>query len=91
MASRWALSYSAEATQQLHKMDRPTAQRLIKYLEERVIALDDPRKMGKALRGSKWGDCWRYRCGDYRIVVRLLDDDVVVMVMRVGHRKNVYV
>lgn len=67
-----------------------TSRRIVRYLEERVVASDDPRRLGRALRGSKWEDCWRYRCGDYRIVVRIIDRDVVVVVLRVGHRKNVY-
>jgi len=87
---RWNLSYSSEAVRQLRQLDQSTTRRLIKYLEERVLALDDPRRAGKALRGSKWEDCWRYRCGDYRIIVRIIDRDLVVMVLRIGHRKNVY-
>lgn len=88
--SSWSILYSSEATRQLQSLDRTMARRLVKYLEERVMTLDNPRKIGKALRGSKWEDSWRYRCGDYRIIVRLIDRDVVVMVLRVGHRKNVY-
>jgi len=90
MSKQWTLGYLSEAVRQLQSLDKPTNRRLIKYLEERVITLDDPRKLGKALRGSKWEDCWRYRCGDYRIIVKIIDQDVVVMVLRVGHRKNIY-
>ena len=71
-------------------MDHPVRKQLVDYLEERVLPLENPRMMGKALKGRKWGDCWRYRSGDYRIIVRLLDEEVVVMVLRVGNRKEVY-
>lgn len=90
MPARWNLSYTSEAVRQLRQLDQPMSRRLIKNLEERVMALDDPRRSGKALHGSEWGDCWRYRCGDYRIIVRIVDQDLVVVVLRVGHRKNVY-
>ena len=90
MAPRWSLIYSAEATRQLRDLDPPNSRRLVKYLEERVLTSDDPRRLGKAQRGSEWGDCWRYRCGDYRIIANIVDRDVVVVVLRVGHRKNVY-
>ena len=87
MSNQWSLSYSSEAARQLRDMDRSTSRRLVKYLEERVVTLDDPRQNGKALRGSQWGECWRYRCGDYRIIVKILDADLIVMILRVGHRK----
>jgi len=90
MPTRWSLSYSSEAVRQLQGMDPPASRRLVKYLEDRVANLEDPRQAGKALQGSRWGDCWRYRCGDYRIIVKIVDDDLVVMILRVGHRKNVY-
>jgi mRNA interferase RelE/StbE len=90
MSTKWTLSYSSEAVRQLRGIDTPTSRRLVKYLEERVASLDDPRQSGRSLRGSQWGECWRYRCGDYRIIVKILDDELVVMILRVGHRKNVY-
>jgi mRNA interferase RelE/StbE len=89
MPSRWSLSYSSEAVRQLRGMDLHASRRLVKYLEDRVATLDDPRQTGKTLQGSRWGECWRYRCGDYRIIVKILDDELVAMILRVGHRKNV--
>jgi len=71
-------------------MDRHDSLRVVKYMEERVVKLDDPRRLGRALKGSKWEDCWRYRCGDYRIIVRIMDEDVVVVVLKVSNRKDVY-
>lgn len=90
MPRSWSLSYSVEASRQLQKLDTTASYKIVRYLEERIMTCHDPRKMGKALRGSTWEDCWRYRCGDYRIIVRIIDSDVVVVVLRVGHRKNVY-
>lgn len=86
----WRLLYSDEAARQLRSMDRHDSLRVVKYMEERVVKLDDPRRLGRALKGSKWEDCWRYRCGDYRIIVRIMDEDVVVVVLKVSNRKDVY-
>lgn len=90
MPSHWRLLYSKSVLKELGKLDGTVAGRLTKYMSERVMVLDDPRKLGKALKGSTWGDMWRYRCGDYRIIAQIVDLDVVVIVVRVGHRKDVY-
>ena len=90
MARSWRLSYTTEAIKNLKGMDLQVSRRLLKFLSERVAVLDDPSRLGKALKGSQWGDCWRYRCGDYRIIVNIIDGELVVMVMRVGHRKEIY-
>lgn len=90
MPRQWQLRYAPEAIRNLDAMDCQVSKRLVDYLNERVLPLEDPRTMGKVLRGSKWGGCWRYRCGDYRIIVRFLDQEMVVMVLRTGNRKDVY-
>lgn len=67
----------------------PVAQKaIILYLDE-ISHLEDPRSRGKALVGNKAG-FWRYRVGDYRIICRLLDSEMVVYVLKIGHRKNIY-
>ena len=86
----WHLIYSDEASRALKKLDRQASKKIVRYLNEHVLTLEDPRSVGKALKGSKWGDYWRYRCGDYRIIVDIQDDEVVVLVLRIGHRKDVY-
>lgn len=86
----WTITYTQEAARQLRGLDRHESRRIVAYLEERVLTAADPRQLGKALRGSKWEDCWRYRSGVYRIIVKILDKELVVMVLRVGHRKDVY-
>jgi mRNA interferase RelE/StbE len=71
-------------------MDRYESQKLIAYMRERVLPLSDPRSLGKSLKGPKLGKYWRYRCGSYRIIANIIDQDLVVMVVRVGNRKDVY-
>jgi mRNA interferase RelE/StbE len=62
---------------------------LIAYLEQRVIASGNPRRLGKLLRGDK-GEFWSYRIGDYRIIAMIEDKRLVVVVVSVGHRREVY-
>jgi mRNA interferase RelE/StbE len=57
---------------------------------ERVAVLDDPRSIGEALVGPRLGDRWKYRVGDYRIIADIQDDVLVVYVVKVGNRREVY-
>jgi len=68
----------------------PDAQRtILRYLRERIATAADPRRFGHALTGDKKG-LWRYRVGDYRIVASIEDSRFVVLVVTVGHRREVY-
>ena len=55
-----------------------------------VAKLDDPRSIGEALHGSRLGEMWKYRVGDYRLICKIDDDRLIVLVLRVGHRKEIY-
>lgn len=66
------------------------ARRLTAFLRERVAPLENPRSLGEALTGSHLGQFWRYRVGDYRIVCDIQDRQVVVLVLKIGHRREVY-
>ena len=85
----WTIELSATADKQLGKLDREVGKRIRKYLD-RVAALTEPRSLGAALQGSKLGELWRYRVGDYRIICSIEDTRVVVLVLRIGHRSEVY-
>ena len=82
----WTLKFTATAAKQLSRLDRPVQRRILKFLEE--IAQGDPRGKGKAMQGD--AHAWRYRVGDYRIICDLVDRELVVYVIRVGHRGEVY-
>ena len=86
----WSVEIDAAAAKELRKLDPPVARRLLAFLRQRVATLDDPRSIGEALRGDDLGRFWKYRLGDYRIVVRLVDQRLVVIVVRIGHRRDVY-
>ncbi len=86
----WNVELSAEVDRALCKLDVQHTKRILRFLHERVAKLDDPRSIGKALRGSRLGEFWKYRVGDYRLMCKIEDRRLVVLVLRVGHRKEIY-
>jgi len=69
----WRIEFDPSAEKELGKLDREAAQRILKFLFDRVAKLDDPRGIGEALKGSKLGNFWKYRVGDYRIITDIQD------------------
>ena len=86
----YGVELSAEVARELGKLDRQQAKRILKFLHERVPKLEGPRSIGKALHGSRLGEFWKYRVGDYRLICKIEDDRLIVLVLRVGHRKEIY-
>ena len=66
------------------------ARRILAFLHGRIAPLDDPRSIGEALKGSKLGDFWKYRVGDYRVIASIEDGALRILVVRIGNRKEVY-
>ena len=85
----WTIEYTDSARRQLRKLDKPSARRILDYMNQRIAPLEDARSSGKALRGPL-GEFWRYRVGEYRIICELLDKELRVLVVRVGGRKDIY-
>ena len=86
----WRIELGRDAEKALDKLDRPVAQRILRFLYERVAPLEDPRSIGEALKGSKLGEFWKYRVGDYRIISSIEDGEFRILVVRVGNRRAVY-
>jgi len=86
----WKVEIDRAALRDLSRLDRQTARRILAFLYDRVAALDDPRSIGEALRGSRLGEFWKYRIGAYRVIARIEDAEVCVFVVRVGNRRDVY-
>lgn len=86
----WRIELDDKAKKSLASLDKPVAKRLTTFLRERVSVLDDPRSIGQALKGSKLGEFWKYRVGDYRIIASIEDEALRVLVVQVGNRKDVY-
>lgn len=86
----WRIELTQSAEKQLAKLDKPMAKRLLDYLRGRLAMADDPRSLGSALKGSKLGEFWKYRVGDYRIIARIEDGKLTILVVRIGNRREVY-
>ena len=86
----WLIKFDEAAEKDLAKLDKQVAKRITSFLRQRVAPLDDPRSIGEALKGSKLGDFWKYRVGDYRIIASIEDQALRVLVLKVGNRREVY-
>ncbi len=85
----WTIEYIDTGRRQLHKLDKTSARRIVDYPDQRIAPLEDVRSLGKALRGPL-GEFWRYRVGEYRVICEVLDQQVRILVVRVGGRKDIY-
>jgi len=85
----WRVEFDRDAARDLKRLDSAAQRAVLRFLRERVATTEDPRHFGKPLVGDMKG-LWRYRVGDYRIVARIEDDRLIVLVVTVGHRREVY-
>jgi mRNA interferase RelE/StbE len=86
----WLIKIQDAAEKDIGKLDRVVAKRIISFLRDRLAPLDDPRSIGEALKGTRLGEYWKYRIGDYRIISRIEDNQITVYVIRVGNRREIY-
>ena len=86
----WRVEFDPAAAKELGKLERQVASRILAFLNSRIAILDDPRSVGEALKGSKLGDFWKYRIGDYRVIAKIEDETVKILVIKIGNRKEVY-
>jgi mRNA interferase RelE/StbE len=86
----WQIDLTASAAKQLSKLDRREARRITMFLRERIGTLDDPRTLGKPLAGPQLGEFWRYRVGDYRLICDVQDEALIVLVIEIGNRRDIY-
>ncbi|HWE79379.1 MAG TPA: type II toxin-antitoxin system RelE/ParE family toxin [Pseudolabrys sp.] len=90
MASRvWRVEFDRAAVRDLRKLGADAEARVLRYLRERIAGSQNPRRLGHALAGDRKG-LWRYRIGDCRVVAAIEDGRFVVLVVAVGHRREVY-
>ena len=85
----WTVEVSDYAEKQLRKLDKPIQKRLLDWLEDRIEGCKNPRHFGEPLRGEIAG-LWRYRIGDYRVICEIQDQQLVVLALAVGHRREIY-
>jgi len=85
----WKIEYVRSAEKRLRRIDRTWQRRILDYMDDTIGTLDDPHERGKALVGDQ-GGFWRYRVGDYRIICSIDESTHVVLVLKIGHRRDVY-
>jgi mRNA interferase RelE/StbE len=85
----WVYSFDDRALKELRKLGKNAQRDIIAYLDERIAGEGDPRRFGKGLKADLAG-LWRYRVGDYRVLCQIRDGELLVLVVAVGHRRDVY-
>jgi mRNA interferase RelE/StbE len=86
----WAVEFDPDAVKDLKKLDKQVQARVLSFLKDRVAALENPRSIGEPLAGAKLGNYWKYRAGDWRIICDIQDQRIIVRVLRIGNRREVY-
>lgn len=86
----WRIRLDPAAAKELKKLDPQIARRIMQFMSRRLAHLDDPRSIGEVLKGKKLGEFWKYRVGDYRIIADIQDSELLILVVRIGDRREVY-
>jgi mRNA interferase RelE/StbE len=86
----WQIEFAQSAARDLRKLDPQIARRLTSYLRDRVAPLQDTRSVGQALKGDELGQFWKYRVGDYRLIAEIQDRLVRILIVRIGHWREIY-
>ena len=85
----WTIDFDRRAFKSLSRLSKDNQERIRDFLDVKLLRLQDPRKLGSALSGGLSG-LWRYRVGDVRIIAKLQDDRLVILIVEVGHRREIY-
>ena len=85
----WRLEFSKRADKQLSKMDPGVRRVIVAWLLKNIDGCIDPRAHGKGLTANRSGK-WRYRVGDYRVLCEVGDDELIVLAIEIGHRRDIY-
>ena len=86
----WRIEFEWSAARELEKLGPQSAGRILRFLRDRIAALDDPRSIGQTMKSERFGEFWRYRIGDFRMIARIEDAEGLMLVLRVGHRREIY-
>ena len=86
----WSIELTPKADRQLNRLDQQIVRRINRFIFQRIAFLEDPRSIGEALKGTEFGELWKYRIGDYRIIANIEDKLVRILIVRIGNRREVY-
>ena len=83
------VEFSKAALKELKKMDRYNASMILGWVRKNLEGCEDPRQHGKGLTANRSGQ-WRYRVGDYRLLAEIQDDRIIILILNIGHRSDIY-
>ncbi|HZK27612.1 MAG TPA: type II toxin-antitoxin system RelE/ParE family toxin [Thermoclostridium sp.] len=86
---KYKIIFDKNADKQLKKIDTTQQRIIVNWIAKNLENTHDPRIFGKSLKGNLM-DYWRYRVGDYRIIAEINDDEVRILIIEIGHRKDIY-
>ena len=86
---KYTVEYTKRAIKQLKKLDKQSSALILGWIEKNLVDCDNPRQFGKGLTANRKGE-WRYRIGDYRLVADIQDDKIVILILNIGHRRDIY-
>ena len=86
----WKVIFEKKAQKQFNALDSQIKKRIANFIDERLIPSNNPRELGKPLVGASFGNHFRFRVGDYRLICDIHDKEIAVLVLRVAHRREVY-
>ena len=86
----WTIEFSELANKQIDKLDPAVARRILDFLKNRALTAEDPSSLATRLKGTENTGRWRYRVGDYRIVVSFDNSIITIYVIEIGHRREIY-
>ena len=86
---KYKVEYTIKAVKDLKKIDKHTRKLILSWIEKNLVDCEYPRHQGKGLTSNRSGQ-WRYRVGDYRIIAEISDQTITILVLNIGHRKNIY-
>lgn len=86
---KYKVEYTKQAVKQLKKLDKPTASLIIGWIEKNLVECENPRQYGKGLVANHRGE-WRYRIGNYRLIADIQDEKITILILNVGHRREIY-
>lgn len=89
MNQKYKVRFTKKSNKQFRKLDRTQALIIMGWIKKNLENTDSPRSHGKSLSGSL-SRAWRYRIGDYRLIVDINDQEIIILVLEVGHRKDIY-
>jgi len=86
---KYSVEYTPQAVKSLRKLDQHTRHLILAWIEKNLVSCREPRQHEKGLSANRSGQ-WRYRVGDYRILAEIMDYKIVILVLNIGHRSNIY-